>query len=110
MYGSFWPIFSRSILDLVWYGIQSTFGGTFIDVAFIAIFGDAWKDIPNHLPASASITTRGMTAFLLNWLIQFWTSFYRPNELKWMYYAKAVTMPINLCKSTDPFGSFSILH
>ncbi|KAH7038378.1 permease for cytosine/purines, uracil, thiamine, allantoin-domain-containing protein [Microdochium trichocladiopsis] len=96
IYGSLWPIFSRSILDLVWYGIQSAFGGTFIDVAFIAIFGDAWKNIPNHLPASASITTRGMTAFFLNWLLQFWTSFYRPNELKWMYYVKAVTMPMNL--------------
>lgn len=60
------------------------------------MFGDSWKNIPNQLPASASITTRGMTAYFLGWLLQFWTSFYRPNELKWMYYAKAVLMPINM--------------
>ncbi|KAH7025154.1 permease for cytosine/purines, uracil, thiamine, allantoin-domain-containing protein [Microdochium trichocladiopsis] len=96
VYGGLWPVFSRSVLDLVWYGIQCTFGGTFIDVAFVAIFGDAWKNIPNALPASASITTRGMTAFFLYWVLQSWTTFYRPNEMKWMYYAKSVLMPINM--------------
>ncbi|KXJ86579.1 permease for cytosine/purines, uracil, thiamine, allantoin-domain-containing protein [Microdochium bolleyi] len=96
VYGGLWPVFSRSVLDLVWYGTQSAFGGTFVDVALITIFGDLWRDIPNHLPESASITTRGMTAFFLYWVLQFWTTFFRPNELKWMYYVKAIIMPINM--------------
>lgn len=97
IYGSLWPVFSRSVLDLVWYGIQTTFGGTFLDVCFICIFGDSWANIPNSLPASASITTRAMAAFFLYWLIQFFTNFFRPHEMKWMYckYNSRFAMPGN---------------
>ncbi|KAH8893552.1 hypothetical protein GQ53DRAFT_644772 [Thozetella sp. PMI_491] len=96
IWGSLWPVFSRSILDLVWYGIQSTFGAAFLDVAFMCIFGNSWTNLPNHLPASASITTRGMVAYFLYWLLQLLTTFYRPHELKVVYYAKAVLMPVNI--------------
>ncbi|KAH8888119.1 hypothetical protein GQ53DRAFT_655053 [Thozetella sp. PMI_491] len=96
VWGAYWPVLSRSILDLVWYGIQTVFGGLFLDVTFMAIFGDAWTNIPNHLPESASITSRGMCAFFLYWLIQFFSNFFRPHELKWMYYTKAIIMPINI--------------
>jgi NCS1 family nucleobase:cation symporter-1 len=96
IYGAYWPVFSRSVLDLVWYGIQTVFGGTFLDVSFMCIFGSSWTNIPNHLPESASITTRGMTAFFLYWCIQFTSNFFRPHEMKWMYYTKAILMPINI--------------
>lgn len=92
--GAYFPVFVRVILDLVWFAVQSYFGGQFFAIMLQCIFGHYWTDIPNKLPASAGITTQGMTAYFLFWFFQLIVAFFRPHEIKPLYYIKAVTMPI----------------
>lgn len=92
--GAYFPVFVRIVLDLVWFAVQSYFGGQFLDIMFSTIFGHHWTDIHNSLPASAGTTTRGLAAYTLFWSFQLVVSFFRPHEIKPLYYFKAITMPI----------------
>jgi len=57
-----------------------------------AIFGHNYTDIPNAIPASEGITSAGMLAFFLFWLIHLPFTFLRPYQLKWLFNLKIVTM------------------
>src|ERR1700761_9293884 len=57
-----------------------------------AIFGHNYTDIPNHIPASQGITSAGLVAFFLFWLIHLPFTFLRPYQLKWLFNLKVVTM------------------
>ncbi|KAF2795242.1 hypothetical protein K505DRAFT_240319 [Melanomma pulvis-pyrius CBS 109.77] len=93
MWGSLLPLACRSVLALVWCGIQTWFGALFIDVSFCAMFGKSWINIPNKLPLSADITTRFMTAYLLSYLASLTCAFFRPHQMKPLIKLKAITMP-----------------
>jgi NCS1 family nucleobase:cation symporter-1 len=57
-----------------------------------AIFGHNWTDIPNKIPLSQGITSSGMVAFFLFWLIHLPFTFLRPYQLKWLFNLKIFTM------------------
>lgn len=57
-----------------------------------AIFGHNYTDIPNTIPVSQGITSAGMVAFFLFWLIHLPFTFLRPYQLKWLFNLKVVTM------------------
>lgn len=92
--GAYFPVFVRIVLDLVWFAVQAYFGGQFMAIVLTCVFGHYWTEIPNALPASAGTTTQGITAYFLFWIFQVIVAFYRPHEIKPLYYFKAVTMPI----------------
>jgi nucleobase:cation symporter-1, NCS1 family len=81
MWGSYWPVFSRSILALVWFSVQSYFLGQFLDLCFMCVFGSGWTNLHNQLPISADITTRGFVAYFLGWLVQLPFCFIRPHRI-----------------------------
>jgi NCS1 family nucleobase:cation symporter-1 len=39
MWGGILPVLIRTVLDMVWFGIQTYFGGLFLDLVFQCIFG-----------------------------------------------------------------------
>jgi nucleobase:cation symporter-1, NCS1 family len=57
-----------------------------------AIFGHNYTDIPNKIPKSQGITSAGMLAFFLFWLIHLPFTFLRPYQLKWLFNLKIFTM------------------
>jgi NCS1 family nucleobase:cation symporter-1 len=57
-----------------------------------AIFGHNYTDIPNSIPASQGITSAGMLAFFLFWLMHLPFTALRPYQLKWLFNLKIVTM------------------
>ncbi len=57
-----------------------------------AIFGDAFYNIPNHIPESVGITTNRMLAFFLFWLLHFFFCFFRPYQLKKFFWFKGFIM------------------
>lgn len=57
-----------------------------------AVFGHNWTDIPNHIPASQGISSAGLLAFFLFWLLHFPFTFLRPYQLKWLFNLKIFTM------------------
>lgn len=54
------------------------------------IFGHNFTDIPNHIPESVGITTSGMLAFFLFWLVHFPFCAFRPYQLKAFFWFKSI--------------------
>jgi NCS1 family nucleobase:cation symporter-1 len=55
----------------------------------------SFKNIPNHLPASAGFTTQQMIAYLVFWLIQLPVLFVHPSKLQPFMLVKAIAVPIS---------------
>jgi len=71
MYGSYFFIFIRAVVCIVWYGIQSYYGANLLAVCFRCIFGHSWTDFKNTLPLSAHVTGPVLLCFFLVWLMEF---------------------------------------
>lgn len=57
-----------------------------------AVFGHNYTDIPNHIPESVGITSAGMLAFFLFWLLHLPLTFFRPYRLREFFWFKAIVM------------------
>jgi len=68
-YFSYFVVVSRCVLAIVWLGVQTTTGGQCMQVLLTAIW-PSFAKIPNHIGADQGITTAGMCAFLLYFLLQ----------------------------------------
>lgn len=82
MYGSYFFIFIRAIVCIVWYGIQSYYGANLLAVCFRCIFGHNWTDFKNTLPTSAHVAGPILLCFFLVWLMElpFVSSLALPNR------------------------------
>ncbi|KKY22864.1 putative allantoin transport [Phaeomoniella chlamydospora] len=88
LWGSFYFVGARAALAIVWYGVQLYTGASYMANMLRAIFGHYYTDIPNHIPASVGITSSGMLAFFLFWLLHFGFCFFRPYQLKKFFWFK----------------------
>lgn len=59
----------------------------------------SYLNIPNHLPASAGITTQQMLSHFIFWSIQFPILLIAPHKLKWFFVFKAVVVLV-VCTAT----------
>lgn len=57
IYGQYFVVVLRSILGIIWGGVQLYFEGQFISVCLRCIF-PGWQRIPSTIPASQQITTQ----------------------------------------------------
>jgi NCS1 family nucleobase:cation symporter-1 len=71
MYGSYFFVFIRAIVCIIWYGIQSFYAGNILSVMLRCIFGSSWENLENTLSASANITSKQLLAFFMAWLMEF---------------------------------------
>jgi NCS1 family nucleobase:cation symporter-1 len=69
--------------------IQTYSGSTAMTQVIRAIW-PSYLDIPNHLPASAGITTQEMVSHFLFWSIQFPILLIPPHKLRWFFVFKTV--------------------
>lgn len=93
MYGSFWFIFMRGIVAVFFFGTQSFYAGKMVEVMLRCVFAEKWTRIPNQLPASAGITTTGLIAFFIFWIVQLAFMFIHPSKSRWLYTIKSVIVP-----------------
>jgi len=68
----------QSVLTLERYGVQLYSGSALLANMLRAVFGHNYTDIPNTIPASMGITSAGMLAFFLFWLVHLPLTFFRP--------------------------------
>ncbi|KAF7323953.1 hypothetical protein MKEN_00616800 [Mycena kentingensis (nom. inval.)] len=83
----------RGAVAIVWFGVQTFFAGTLLEVALRCVFGHKWTDVPNHLSASAGITTQGLVAFFLIWLFQGPLILIHPSRIHWLWPLKGILIP-----------------
>ncbi|KAI0155794.1 allantoin permease [Pestalotiopsis sp. NC0098] len=83
------PIIVRMVTALFWHSIQTYSGSTAMTQVIRSIW-PSYLDIPNHLPASAGITTQEMVSHFIFWSVQFPVLLISPHKLRWFFVAKAV--------------------
>ena len=70
MYGSYFFVFIRAMVCIIWYGVQSYYCANLLSVCFRCIFGDLWTRFGNSLPVSANVTSPLLLCFFLVWLME----------------------------------------
>jgi NCS1 family nucleobase:cation symporter-1 len=71
MYGSYFFVFIRAIVCIIWYGIQTFYAGNLLSVMLRCIFGSSWENFGNTLPASANVTSKQLLTFFMAWFLEF---------------------------------------
>ncbi|CAH0057712.1 unnamed protein product [Clonostachys solani] len=88
-YFSRFAVVIRMATALFWHAIQTYSGSTAMTQVIRAIW-PSYLNIPNHLPASAGITTQQMVSHFLFWSVQFPILLIPPHKLRWFFVAKTV--------------------
>uniref|UniRef100_A0A093UQF2 Allantoin permease n=1 Tax=Talaromyces marneffei PM1 TaxID=1077442 RepID=A0A093UQF2_TALMA len=96
IYGSLVFIFIRGVVAILYMSIQTYYASSFLAVMLRCVFGHRWTEFPNHLPASAAITSANLLAFGLLWLIQFPFAFVHPSKMARVFQIKSIIAPIGL--------------
>ncbi|OAX32891.1 hypothetical protein K503DRAFT_794647 [Rhizopogon vinicolor AM-OR11-026] len=68
IFGSLWCVFNRAAMACIWYGVQTSIGGTCVLVMLRAIWPSV-NDIPNSMPLSSGTNTRDFMCFIIFWII-----------------------------------------
>ena len=92
-YFSYFVVLSRAVLAIVWLGVQTTTGGQCMEVLLTAIW-PSFQNIPNQIPASEGITSAGMVAFLLYFLLQLPFLCIPYTKVQYFFAFKSVIAPI----------------
>lgn len=108
---SYFAVISRVVLSMFWFSIQVGFpsydnrrtedaaqsyvGSECVYQMLKAIWPSTAR-IPNHLSASAGITTVNMMCYFLFWLIQFPFLLVSPQRIRHLFVAKAVLVPVRV--------------
>lgn len=93
IYGQYFVVVLRSILGIIWGGVQLYFEGQFISVCLRCIF-PGWERIPNGIPASQHITTQVMVGFFLAFLFTIPFLFVHTSKIQHLFSVKSVVMPL----------------
>ena len=94
MYGSYFFVFIRAMVCIIWYGIQSFYAGNILSVMLRCIFGDSWVNFHNTLSPSADVTSKQLLAFFMAWLMEFPFMWVHPRHIHYIFTVKGVIMPI----------------
>ncbi|KAK9465763.1 permease for cytosine/purines, uracil, thiamine, allantoin-domain-containing protein [Lipomyces arxii] len=92
-YFSYLMIFMRMVVGTFWYGTSAYTGGECVRSMLNAIWPQ-FRTLPNHLPASAHITTQFMVAYLLYFLSMLPLHYIPISKIRWMFTLKTITLPI----------------
>ncbi|KAF9886533.1 hypothetical protein FE257_011304 [Aspergillus nanangensis] len=92
IWGSFWPVFNRAAMAVIWYGVQTYLGGQCVTLMIQSIW-PSYANIPNNLPASAGVTTMEFTSFFLFWLGSLPALWFPIYKIRHIFTAKAYISP-----------------
>ncbi|KAH8886165.1 hypothetical protein GQ53DRAFT_845013 [Thozetella sp. PMI_491] len=94
--GSKFMVFIRGAVATVFFSTNVYYGGRLTAVCLRCIFGEAWDNIPNNIPASMGITSANMLAFFIYWFLQMGLMFVHPIVLRHIFVIKAFYSTIAL--------------
>jgi NCS1 family nucleobase:cation symporter-1 len=92
-WGSYIAIISRAILAVFWFAIQNMNGANSVRVMIGAIW-PSFLTLHNGIPKSQGIDTPTMISFFLFWLASVPFLCMHPNNLRWLFMAKSVVVPV----------------
>jgi nucleobase:cation symporter-1, NCS1 family len=80
-------------LAIFWFAIQTMNGANTVRVMIGAIW-PSFLTLPNHIPESQGIDDATMISFFLFWLAQIPFLLMHPNQLRWLFMAKSIIVPL----------------
>ncbi|CAH0051412.1 unnamed protein product [Clonostachys solani] len=92
IYGHYFVVVLRSILGIIWGGVQLYFEGQFISICLRCIF-PSWEKIPNGIPADQFITTQTMVGFFLAFLWTIPFLLIHTSRIQHLFKVKSVVLP-----------------
>ncbi|KAE8147710.1 permease for cytosine/purines, uracil, thiamine, allantoin-domain-containing protein [Aspergillus avenaceus] len=93
IWGSFWPVFNRAAMAVIWYGVQSYIGGQCITLMIRAIW-PSYNNLPNSIPTGSGTTTRDFVSFFLFWLLSLPALWFPVHKIRHLFTVKAIYSPI----------------
>ncbi|XHG07008.1 hypothetical protein AWENTII_010177 [Aspergillus wentii] len=93
VWGSFWPIFNRAAMAVIWYGVQSYIGGECVTLMIESIW-PSYANLHNSLSASAGVDTKNFTSFFLFWLASLPALWFPVHKIRHLFTVKAYYSPI----------------
>ncbi|TQN64813.1 Uracil permease, partial [Colletotrichum shisoi] len=91
--GSYAAVFVRGVVACIWFGTQSFQGGQCLQLMIAAVW-PSFDGFPNHLPASAHVTSAEMLCFFLFIIVQLPLLWLHVSSLRYMFMVKTVIMPV----------------
>ncbi|KAG9309884.1 cytosine-purine [Chiua virens] len=92
---SYFAVFSRVVISLFWFGIQ-TYNGSQCVYQMLKAVWPSIAEMPNQLAPNANITSSGLLCYLLYWLIQFPFLLLPPHKVWYLFLIKGIIVPIAL--------------
>ncbi|SJK98341.1 related to uracil permease [Armillaria ostoyae] len=86
-------VLCRAVAAIVWFGTQTYQGGQCVEVMLRAIW-PSFKSFPNHLSASARVTSSQMLCFFIFYIIQLPLLWIHISKLRYLFMVKVIIMPI----------------
>lgn len=83
----------RMIVSVFWYGI-GTYNGASCVRTIIYAWAPEFRNMPNHLPASANIDSKLMICYFIYWLIILPFHYIPTHKIHWLFTIKAFLCPI----------------
>ncbi|KAL3463473.1 permease for cytosine/purines, uracil, thiamine, allantoin-domain-containing protein [Aspergillus heterothallicus] len=93
IYGHYFVVVLRSILGIIWGGVQMYFEGQFISICLRCIF-PGWSRLPNKIPESQHITTQTMVGFFLAFLFTVPFVFVHTSRIQHLFTVKSAVLPL----------------
>ncbi|OKL59023.1 hypothetical protein UA08_05545 [Talaromyces atroroseus] len=93
MRGSYFAVFVRGIVAVIWFGTQSYQAGECISVMIQAIW-PSFKNLPNHLPQSSPVTSSELLCFFLAIIAQLPLLYLNVSTLRYFFLVKTIVMPV----------------
>lgn len=92
-YFSYVTIVFRVIISIFWYGIGTYTGAECVQSMLYAIW-PSFRSLPNHLPASANITTGFMVSYVIYWVLCLPFHYIPVHQMRWFFTFKSIVSPI----------------
>ncbi|KAL2869289.1 nucleobase cation symporter-1 family protein [Aspergillus lucknowensis] len=93
VWGSLWPVLNRTVMAIIWYGVQGFIGGQCITLMIRAIW-PSYNDLPNGISASSGVDTKNFVSFFIFWLLSLPALWFPVHQLRHLFTVKSIYSPI----------------
>ncbi|KAL4915925.1 permease for cytosine/purines, uracil, thiamine, allantoin-domain-containing protein [Aspergillus aurantiobrunneus] len=93
VWGSLWPVLNRTVMAIIWYGVQGYIGGQCITLMIRAIW-PSYQNVPNGIPESSGVDTKNFLSFFIFWLLSLPALWFPVHQLRHLFTVKSLYSPI----------------
>ncbi|OBT89585.1 hypothetical protein VE02_01737 [Pseudogymnoascus sp. 03VT05] len=93
VWGGLWPVFNRSAMACIWYGVQAWIGGQCVTLMITAIW-PRYEQLPNSMPASSGTTTKDFLSFFLFCLCSLPALYPHVHQIRHLFTVKSFVVPV----------------